>query len=160
MAKTFRAVTVTTLSNNGQSTPKYNKPVMLSINYDPQGLSIELVSGKGTRRYAVLLHCTVTFDGNAADGATRLIDHATDRDSGNITTLRVRFSAESGEPPLPRFATARSPPRRRDLVALSRSFSLSLSFSLVLSLSLGRSLTLALVPRYCHRATHANNFSD
>lgn len=45
MAKTFRAVTVSTLSNNGQSTPKYNKPVALNINYDPQGLSVELVSG-------------------------------------------------------------------------------------------------------------------
>lgn len=45
MAKTFRAVAVSALSNNGQSTPKYNKPVTLNINYDPQGLSIELVSG-------------------------------------------------------------------------------------------------------------------
>lgn len=45
MAKTFRAVTVSTLSNNGQSTPKYSKPVALNINYDPQGLSVELISG-------------------------------------------------------------------------------------------------------------------
>lgn len=50
MAKTFRAVEVSTLSNNGQSTPKYNKPVTLNINYDPQGLSVELVSGTDAAR--------------------------------------------------------------------------------------------------------------
>jgi hypothetical protein len=45
MAKTFRMVAVSTLSNNGQSMPKYCKPVTLNINYDPQGLSIELIPG-------------------------------------------------------------------------------------------------------------------
>lgn len=45
MAKVFRAVTVSTLSNNGQSTAKYNKPVTLNINYDPQGLSVEFLAG-------------------------------------------------------------------------------------------------------------------
>lgn len=47
MAKVFRAVTVSTLSNNGQSTAKFNKPVTLNINYDPQGLSVEFLAGTG-----------------------------------------------------------------------------------------------------------------
>jgi hypothetical protein len=56
MAKTFRAVAVSTLSNNGHSTPKYNKPITLNINYDPQGLSVELVSGTKIRNPAVFAH--------------------------------------------------------------------------------------------------------
>lgn len=147
MAKTFRAVTVTTLSNNGQSTPKYNKPVTLNINYDPQGLSVELVSGKGARRYAVLPQrgrSTTT-----RPTATRLIDHATDRDPGNITTLRVASNSR-------RFSALACPNFLDASLFLSR-FSRLCRRLLVTEIAGVEIATLA--PWYCHRATHANGLS-
>lgn len=89
MAKTFRAVEVSTLSNNGQSTPKYNKPVMLNINYDPQGLSVELVSGTDAARDPRARGRFLGVDGPHRLSATRLIDHAIAAHPGDITTLTV-----------------------------------------------------------------------
>lgn len=92
MAKTFRAVTVSTLSNNGQSAPKYNKPVALNINYDPQGLSVELISGtvRGETRRSRPIGTVVRDGDDAADGdATDRSRDATDRYPDNITTLPV-----------------------------------------------------------------------
>lgn len=89
MAKTFRAVEVSTLSNNGQSTPKYNKPVTLNINYDPQGLSVELVSGTDAASGGIRGRGGrfLGFDGPHRSSATRLIDHAIAAHPGDITTL-------------------------------------------------------------------------
>jgi len=88
MAKTFRAVTVSTLSNNGQSTPKYNKPVALNINYDPQGLSVELVSGTDAAIPAVRAPAALSSDDAVnGDAADRSRDRA--RPGRDITTLTV-----------------------------------------------------------------------
>ncbi|KAL6260958.1 hypothetical protein P5V15_008486 [Pogonomyrmex californicus] len=86
MAKTFRAVTVSTLSNNGQTTPKYNKPVALSINYDPQGLSIELISGDvSSREKATLLEFPVTPSTECSRVSSRSYVFTLDTDSLLIT---------------------------------------------------------------------------
>ncbi|XP_018394170.1 PREDICTED: histone-arginine methyltransferase CARMER isoform X1 [Cyphomyrmex costatus] len=85
MAKTFRAVTVSTLSNNGQSTPKYNKPVALNINYDPQGLSVELVSDVSSREKATLLEFPVTPSTECSRVSSRSYVFTLDTDSLLIT---------------------------------------------------------------------------
>ncbi|KYN27723.1 Histone-arginine methyltransferase CARMER [Trachymyrmex cornetzi] len=88
MAKTFR-VTVSTLSNNGQSTPKYNKPVALNINYDPQGLSVELVSDVSNREKATLLEFPVTPSTECSRVSSRSYVFTLDTDS-----LLITFASE------------------------------------------------------------------
>lgn len=92
MAKTFRAVAVSTLSNNGQTTPKYNKPVTLNINYDPQGLSVELISGTDPAPGSLACSRQGVSAASSSSTATRLIDHAIAH-PGDITTLPTVASA-------------------------------------------------------------------
>ncbi|XP_017793432.1 PREDICTED: histone-arginine methyltransferase CARMER isoform X1 [Habropoda laboriosa] len=91
MAKVFRAVTVSTLSNNGQSTAKFNKPVTLNINYDPQGLSVEFLAGDPNGRdKATLLEFPVTPSTECSRVSSRSYVFTLDTDS-----LLVTFANET-----------------------------------------------------------------
>lgn len=46
MAKTFNFVTVSRVAKTGELSPKFDFPVTLVVDYDPQGLSIKLRRGK------------------------------------------------------------------------------------------------------------------
>ncbi|XP_017760797.1 PREDICTED: histone-arginine methyltransferase CARMER isoform X4 [Eufriesea mexicana] len=85
MAKMFRAVTVSTLSNNGQSAAKFNKPVTLNINYDPQGLSVEFLAESIRRDKTTLLEFPVTPSTECSRVSSRSYVFTLDTDSLLIT---------------------------------------------------------------------------
>lgn len=43
MSNTFRAVTVSTVDNDGGLTPRFNFPTSVNVDYDPQGLSVKVI---------------------------------------------------------------------------------------------------------------------
>lgn len=47
MATTINVISVNFINSNGVSVPKYEVPVKLVLEYDPDGLSVRIKRGKG-----------------------------------------------------------------------------------------------------------------